>query len=138
MGRTFNPGTLAQGLPRDQYQWAQSLDQNINGQLDLGSIATDKPGAIDSTGTPANFNKGNGSGVLIRIGASGSKNGPQFNWTTSNTGVVINHGLGRQPIGFHLSDSDKQVQVYRVGTSNAQTITLAPTDATANTTVYIF
>jgi hypothetical protein len=138
MGRTFNPGTLMQGLPRDQYQWAQSLDQNINGSLDLGRVDAGAKGAIDSTGTPAAFTKGNGSGILIRIGASGSTNGPIYNWTTSNTGIAVNHQLQRQPIGFHLVDSDKALQVYRVGTANTNTITLAPSDATANATVYIF
>lgn len=138
MGKTFNPGTLQQGLPRDQYQWAQSLDETINGQLDLGRVDTGAQGAIDSTGTPAAFTKGNGSGVLIRIGASGSGNGPSNNWTSSSTGIPIQHGLGRQPIGFHLVDSDKPLQIYRTATANAQTITLAPSDATANATVYIF
>lgn len=139
MGQTFNPATLNQELSRQQFQWAQSLHTNINGDIDMGTIATEAPGAIDATGTPANFNKGNGSGVLIRVGASGSKNGPLYNWTTTGTGVVINHNLGRQPIGFHVVDSDKaNFTAFRTQTATDVTISLAPSDATVNSTIYIF
>jgi hypothetical protein len=137
MPRSTNPVNMAMGLPRQQLQWAQSVDETLNGGVSLGTIA---PGAksIDSTGTPANFNRDNSTGILIRIGASGSGNGPLYNWTTTGTGVEINHQLGRQPIGFHVVDSDKPLTVHRTTTSNTQTITLAPSDATANSTVYIF
>lgn len=134
MGRTQNPVDMAMGLPRMQKQWAQSLDSVINGDIDMGTVQSN---GLDATGTPALFNKGNGSGNLIRIGASGSSNG-NYQWTTTGTGVVIQHGLGRQPIGFHLSDADGQLQVWRTVVADNKQITLAPSDATKNATVYIF
>ena len=135
MTQSINPVDMAMGLPRQQLQWAQSIHQTVNGSLDMGNVL---PGGLDTTGTPANFNKGNGSGVLIRIGASGTTNGPKYNWTTSGTGISINHTLQRQPIGFHVVDSDKPLTVHRTVVSDSTQITLAPSDATANATVYIF
>jgi hypothetical protein len=137
MSRSVNPVDMAQGLPRQQLQWAQSVDSVVNGSIDMGTIVPGS-GSIDATGTPANFQRGNGSGILIRVGASGSNNGPKYNWTTSGTGVVINHQLQRQPIGFHVVDSDKPLTVHRTVVSDTNQITLAPSDATANATVYIF
>lgn len=137
MPRSINPVNMAMGLPRQQLQWAQSIDETLNGGVSLGTIAPGE-GSIDSTGTPANFSRDNSTGILIRVGASGSGNGPKYNWTTTGTGVSINHQLGRQPIGFHVVDSDKPLTVHRTVTSNTQTITLAPSDASANATVYIF
>jgi hypothetical protein len=129
--RTQNPVNIV-GLPNQMQQWAQSLHVALNGGLDLGT-ATSK----DSTGVYNKFQKSNGSGVLIRIGASGTTDN-DFAWTASNTGVAINHGLLRQPIGYHVVDMDKNVTVYRTATPDANQITLAPSDATANVTVYVF
>ena len=135
MSQSLDPVNISVGLPRAQKQWAQSLHTVINGGIDMGTVI---PGGLDATGTPANFAKGNSDGVLVRIGASGSSNGPKYNWTTSGTGIVIQHGLGRQPIGFKLVDCDGQLQVWRTAVADATQITLAPSDATKNVTVYIF
>jgi len=133
MSRSVNPNDMLQGLPSQQMRWAQSLDKVTNGNIDMGST-----NGLDSTGTPASFNQGNMKGVLVRIGASGSGNGPKYNWSTSGTGVVIFHGLMKQPIGFHVVDSDKALTVHRTVVADENQITLAPSDATANCTVWIF
>ena len=114
-------------------QWMQSIHKVTNGNLDFGSTT-----GLDSTGTPNNFNSGNLKSTLIRVGASGSSNGPKYNWTTTGTGVVINHGLLKQPIGFHVVDSDKPLTVHRTVVADENQITLAPSDATANATIHIF
>ena len=133
MSRSTNPVDAAIGLPRQQLQLAQSVNKVLNGNIDFGSTIS-----LDSTGTPASFNSGNMKSVLIRVGASGSNNGPVYNWSTSGTGVVINHGLFKQPIGFHVVDSDKPLTVHRTVVADATQITLAPSDATANATIHIF
>jgi hypothetical protein len=132
MGKTINPVDMARELPREHLQWVQSVHKEINGGLDIG-----RPVSKDSTGTWSTFNQGNGNGVLIRVGAAGTSNG-RYNWTAANVGVVINHGLNRQPVGYHVVDMDKMVTVFRTVVADAIQITLAPSDATVNVTVYIF
>src|ERR1700760_346497 len=100
--KTQNPVNIV-GLPNQMQQWAQSLHAALNGGIDMGT-----PNSKDSTGVYNKFVKSNGSGVLIRIGASGTTDN-DYAWTTSNTPVVINHGLLRQPIGYHVVDMDKNV-----------------------------
>jgi hypothetical protein len=119
-------------------EWAISVHQILNGGISLGQAISK-----DSNGVYNEFNQDNSTGVLLRIGPSGGTE-QKYNWTTSNTGIAINHNLvdlskkPRQPIGFHVVDSDKQVSVYRTATPTDTTINLAPTDATATVTVYIF
>lgn len=133
MSASTNPKDCQRGMPRQFQQWSDTVHKVVNGNLDFGSTT-----GLDSTGTPASFNTGNTKGVLIRVGASGSTNGPKYNWTTSGTGVVINHGLLKQPIGFHVVDSDKPLTVHRTVVADENQITLAPSDATANATIYVF
>jgi hypothetical protein len=132
MAKTLNPVDFARGMPAQLLQWAQSVHKQINGSLSMG-----EPIGKDSTGNYNAFNQGNTSGVLIRIGASGTS-GNSYAWTTTGTGISINHGLLKQPIGFHLVNSDKSLNIWQTVTPDVNTITLAPSDATANATVYVF
>lgn len=142
MGQPFNPNSFALSLPDDHRQFVQSIASNMNGNLDMGTPQGTVPttsGFGINQGVFSQFQKGNGSGVLVRIAAAGvSGTGATYNWTTANTGVVINHGLLRQPIGFHVVDMDKTVSVFRTAAPDQNQITLAPTDASASVTVYIF
>jgi len=91
-----------------------------------------------NAGVYTGFDKGNSSGVLIRIDAHGSSNpGVTYTWPSSG-GVKISHGLGRQPIGFKIVDKDKAVDVYRTAPPDKDFITLAATDISASVTVYVF
>jgi hypothetical protein len=132
MAKTINPVDMSMQLSKEHLRWAQSVHTQINGGLDLG-----RPISKDATGTYNQFDQGNGNGVLIRIGAAGTSNG-KYIWGASNAPIVINHGLGRQPVGYHIVDMDKNVTIYRTVAADATQITLAPTDASANTTVYVF
>ena len=120
-----------------QLQWSQSVHKTLNGGVDMGV-----PIGKDSNGVYNQFNTGNSTGVLIRIGAAASSE--PYKWTVANVGVSLNHalvdqnGTPRQPIGFKIVDKDKAMDVYRVGTPTTTNIILAPTDPTANVTVYVF
>jgi hypothetical protein len=131
MAKTQNP--VSAGVVGETLRWAQSVHKILNGAVDMG-VPT---GSKDSTGNYSEFSQGNGSGVLIRIGASGSV-GVANKWTTTGTAITINHGLQRQPIGVHLVNSDKQLQIWQPTTPTTVSIFLAPSDATANATVYVF
>jgi hypothetical protein len=129
MAKTQNP--VSAGVSGDTLRWAQSVHQTLNGNVDMG-IPTGK----DATGNWSEFGQGNSSGVLIRIGAASSTQANK--WTTTGTAIAVNHGLQRQPIGVHLVNSDKQLQVWQPTTATATYIYLAPSDATVNATVYVF
>ena len=131
--KSVNPQGLIQGLPTAQMQWAKSLHETVNGGISPG-----QPQGKDSTGQYNQFSGDNMSGTLIRVGASGSGNGPENNWGSTGTGLPINHKLGRQPIGTHLVSSDKALTIWQTTTPNENTITIAPSDATANATIYVF
>lgn len=109
---------------------AQSVFKVLN-----GGVQEAQPTSTDTLGVYNRFEADNGSGVMLRIGASGSTE--PIKWVASNVGLVINHGLHRQPIGFQLWDKDKTCDVYRTAVPTIDTITLACTDATVNVTVYI-
>lgn len=111
-------------------KWAQSVDKVLNGAVDMGEAT-----GQDANGVYNTFTQGNGSGILIRIGANGSTEPVQ--WDSSGA-VTVNHGLNRQPIGFKLVDKDGTVDVFRTATPTSSVIALKSTDKTVNTTVYIF
>jgi len=136
----YDPNTFAHTLPTVHRQWLQSAQEVFQGHVDMGTIVGNAPTTAGiNAGVATQFAKGNGSGILIRIAANGvTDTGAPYNWSASNTGIVINHGLQRQPIGYHVVDMDKVVQVYRTAAPDTQTITLAPSDNTASVTVYIF
>lgn len=140
MAKSFDPNSFAQELPILHRQWAQSVDLVLNGSVDMGTPTGNAPDSAGiNAGVYTQFKRGNGSGVLVRIAATGvGGTGAAYNWNGTGTGVVIYHGLKRKPIGFHVVDADKQVQVYRTAAPDDQQITLAPTDGTASVTVYIF
>lgn len=139
--KSVNPQLLANKVNREVLGWAQSIHQVVNGGVDMGTPAGARvpaSGGINA-GVYTQFNQGNSTGVLIRIAANGVSNtGASYNWAGVNVGVAIKHGLGRQPIGFHTVDADKDVRLYRTAAPDATQITLAPTDNTASVTVYIF
>lgn len=127
----YDPNTFAPSLPSTQKQWTQSVQQVLSGNVDMGT-----PLSQDSTGQYNTFAQGNGSGVLIRIGANGST-GNKHTWPTSGN-LVISHGLGRQPIGCHLVSSDQQLTICQPAAPTSSTITLAPSNNAVNATVYVF
>lgn len=138
MAKSVNPVDMALGLPRQQLQWAQSIHKVLNGQISPGTPLTQ-----DATGNFNTFSQDNMSGQLIRIGASGGL-GNTYNWTTSNTPIQVNHSLvdsnnkPRQPIGFHIVNKDKSMDAYITQTPDSTYLYIAPTDATANCTIYVF
>jgi hypothetical protein len=129
--RPYDPNTFAHTLPTLHRQWTQSVQQALSGNIDMGT-----PTSKDSTGQYNEFQKGNGSGVLIRIGAHGSS-GNTYTWPAAGN-LVINHGLLRQPIGCHLVSSDAQLTICQPTAPDSNSITLSPSNNAANATVYIF
>ncbi len=138
MPRSLSPIDWMLGMPGQVQKWAQSIHQIVNGGIALG-----QPISKNLAGVYNQFSTDNTAGTLIRIGASGTTE-QQYVWTTSNTPILINHNLvdmqnnPRQPMGFHVVDSDGDVRVYRTVTPTTTQISLAPTDATKNVTLYIF
>ena len=140
MTKPYDPNTFAHRLEPVHRQWVQSIQDTLQSNVDMG---TPKGNAPDSAGVNAGvytqFDRGNGSGVLIRIAAAGvTDTGASYNWTTAGVGIAINHGLQRKPIGFHVVDQDKAVQIYRTAPPTSEIITLAPSDETASVTIYVF
>lgn len=140
MTQPFDPNTFAHELPITHRQWIQSTQNVLQGNIDMGTPSGNAPTSAGvNAGVYTQFEKGNGSGVLIRIAAQGvSDTGAPYNWGGSNVGVIINHKLLRKPIGFHVVDQDKSVDIYRTAAPDENQITLAPTDNTASVTVYVF
>jgi len=126
-----DPNTFAHKLEAQHRQWVQSAQQTLTGGVDMGT-----PSSKDSTGQYNKFDKGNGSGNLIRIGATGST-GNDYTWPSAGP-LVINHKLLRQPIGCHIVSSDKDLRVWQPSAPDKDSITLTPSDHTANATVYVF
>lgn len=138
--KTFDPNNFATKLPIQHRQWVQSVQQAISGNVDLSIATGNAPSTAGvNAGVYTQFEKGNGSGILIRIAAAGATGtGAPYNWTTAGAGVVIKHGLGRKPIGFHVADSDGNANLYRTAAPDDQQITLTTTDPTVSNTVYIY
>lgn len=136
--KSLNPQDFALGLPAGQLRWALSEHKVIQGGIDMGI-----PQSKDSTGNYNTFDQGNTNGVLVRVGASGSSDNKNA-WTTSNTQIAINHGLTdsngqpRQPVGVHLVNSNKQLTIWQPTTPDTTNVYVAPSDATAYATLYIF
>lgn len=136
----FDPNNFAPKLQLQHMQWVQSVQKVMSGNVDMGVPTGQAPSTQGvNAGVYTSFGKGNGSGILIRIAANGvTGTGAAYNWGATGTGIEIAHGLERQPIGFHVVDQDKAVQVYRTAPPTSSSITLASSDNTASTTVYIF
>lgn len=138
MAKTLNPVDFARELATNTMRWAQSVHKILNGAVDMG-VPTQK----DATGNYNTFSQGNASGVLIRIGANGSS-GNTIIWAAAAAPITIQHGLvdsmnqPRQPIGVHLVNSDKDLRVWQPTAPTTANIFLAPSDNTANATVYVF
>jgi hypothetical protein len=115
------------------------VQQALTGNVDMGTATGNAPSSAGvNAGVYTQFNKGNGSGILIRIAANGSTDtGAAYNWPSSGS-LVINHGLLRQPIGFHVVDQDKNAPVSRTAPPDNNQITLTTTDPTASHTIYVF
>lgn len=143
MTKPFDPNSFAHTLGNLHRQFVQSISNVLTGNSDLGTPTGNTPTSSATYGINAGvysqFQKGNGSGVLIRIAANGvAGTGAKYNWPGSNVGVPLNHGLLRQPIGFKVADIDKDARVYRTAAPDVNQITLACTDSTASVTVYVF
>lgn len=134
-----DPNTFAHKLPEQHRQCLQSVHQVLSGNVDMGTAKGSAPASAGiNAGVYTQFDKGNGSGTLIRIAATGATDtGAAYNWPASGS-LVINHGLLRQPIGFHVVDQDKNAPVSRTAAPDSNQITLTTTDPTASHTIYVF
>lgn len=130
MTKVLNPQHMQAKITPEHLRWAQSVHKTLAGGVDMGI-----PTGTDSTGVFNTFDQGNSSGVLLRVGSSTSAE--PISWPTTGS-LVISHNLGRQPIGFKIVDKDKPVDVSRTAPPTTSTISLTPTDRTANVTLYIF
>lgn len=131
MTQAINPSLGNHSTPQGILRQAQSVYKVLQ-----NGLADAQPTGQDAAGVFNQFEQDNGNGVMLRIGAAGSEE--KIQWVTVDVGVVINHGLHRQPIGFYLADKDANCDVYRTVPPDANTITLACTNVDASVTVYIF
>ena len=137
--KTYNPSIMADKLTHHMRVWVQSVHETLNNGVVMGTPKSSHPldGSVNARVYNV-FDKGNSSGVLIRVAASGSTGtGAPYSWPASGS-LKIAHGLLRQPIGFKIVDKDKTVDVFRTAPPDKDFITLAPTDKTASVTLYIF
>jgi hypothetical protein len=132
MAKNVSSVDFTQSLPIQHRKWTQSVDEVLNGGVTLGV-----PIGKNNAGVFNEFSPDTSNGVLIRVGANGTTE-QKYIWGAIGTGIAINHGLQRQPIGFKIVDKDKTVDVWRTVTPTINTITLAPSDNTVNVTLYIF
>lgn len=130
MTKVLNPQHMQAKIAPEHLRWTQSVHKTLTQGVDMGI-----PTGTDSTGVYNKFDPGNSSGILIRVGASTSSE--IIKWPSSGS-LSIQHGLGRQPIGFKIVDKDKPVDVSRTAPPTTSIIQLVPTDSTANVTLYIF
>jgi hypothetical protein len=121
-------------------KWVQSVHQALTQGVDMGTPA---PNGTVPVGDPVNsgvfsqFEKGNGSGVLVRIAGTGANGNAPWRWPSSGA-LQIQHGLLRQPIGFIVADKDKTCDIWRTAPPTKDFIKLQCSDNTASVTVYIF
>lgn len=135
----YNPTSFVSQLTSQHRQWVQGVHKALAGGINLGvGVGTNPLSGGINDGVYTKFEKGNSSGTLVRISAAGvSGTGASYEWPSSGS-LVINHTLGRQPVGFHLVDSDKDVRIFRTSPPTSTTLNLQPTDRTASVTLYIF
>jgi hypothetical protein len=105
-----------------------------------GNISFGSPTAFDNAGTGITYNTDNTDGVLIRVGASSNPNVLPNSWGANNTPVTITHNLNRRPVGYLVMCKDKTCDVYSGNpfVADLNTISLAITDGSADTLLYIF
>jgi hypothetical protein len=137
--RPYDPNTFAHALPIAHRQWTQSVQQALTGNVDMGTPKGNAPSSAGvNAGVYTQFDKGNGSGILIRVAANGATDtGAAYNWPASGS-LVINHGLLRKPIGFHVVDTDGVATVHRTAAPDENQLTLQVSDPTVSHTIYVF
>jgi hypothetical protein len=141
MTKPASVDSFATTLPTAQRTWAQSLNNVLQGNIDMGTPTGNAPSSAGvNAGVYTQFQQGNGSGVLIRVAAAGvTGTGAQYNWNgTAGTGIVINHGLLRKPIGFQVVDADGTASISRTAAPDTNQITLTTTAPAVSNTLYIF
>lgn len=139
MGKTYNPTSFVAELTPHHTRWVQSVHKALNAGINFGTGSATNPatGGVNA-GVYTQFEKGNGDGELVRIAGAGvGGTGALYEWPSSGS-LVINHTLGRKPVGFHLVDSDKDVRIFRTASPTITQISLQPTDSSASVTLYIF
>lgn len=135
----LNPQNLASAITSAELKQHQSIVKVLTGNIDMGTgIGTAPSSSGVNAGVYTKFNKGNGSGILIRIAANGvTDSGADYNWPSSGS-LVINHGLLRQPIGWHSVDADGVSTLSRTAPPDENQITLATSNNAVSNTIYVF
>lgn len=133
--KAINPTIENLGHPQSALRQAQSVYKAINQGIEIAT-----PSGQDSSGIYNKFEPGNQAGVMIRIGATGTTE-QQYTWpNVAGNPLKINHGLLKQPIGFHVVDIDGSANIYRYKANplDSNYISLATSDPSVNVTVFIF
>jgi hypothetical protein len=140
MTLVLNPQNLAGKIEPEELKQHQSVAKTLTGNVDMGTATgVAPPSAGVNAGVATQFNKGNGSGVLIRIAANGvAGTGAPYNWGASGVGIVINHGLLRTPLGWQIMDADGVSTIHRTAAPTEDTITLATSNNAVSNTIYVF
>jgi hypothetical protein len=112
-------------------RFAQSVYTSLNGGITLASGRS-----TDATGVYNKFDMANGSGKMVRIGATGSTE--PLKWNSGTSQATIIHQLGTKPTGFLITDLDGNAVIWRVGAPTNTQITLQISVNTVNATVYVF
>ena len=137
--KPYDPNTIAHTLPAAHRQFLQSVNNVLTGNVDMGTPKGNAPTSAGvNAGVYTQFDKGNGSGILIRVAANGvTGTGADYNWPATGS-LVINHGLLHKPIGFHVVDVDGVATVHRTAPPDENQVTLTTSDPTVSHTIYVF
>lgn len=128
----INPTAVKFNATQNILRWAQSVYTNLNAGLTLAL-----GNKSDSSGVYNTFNRTNGDGIMIRVGAAAGSEPIKWDAGTSTAAISV-ATLGRKPTGWIICDIDKPASVYRSAAPTTTTLTLHTSDNTCSITVWIF
>jgi hypothetical protein len=113
-------------------RWAQSIYQSISGGI---TLALGK--GSDINGVYNTFDKTNGDGIMVRVGAAASAEAIKWDAGTGQASIAVNT-LGRKPTGWIICDIDRPASIYRNAPPTTSSLILKTSDTTCSITVWIF
>lgn len=113
-------------------RWAQSIYQSLNAGITLALGR-----GSDSLGVYNTFDRTNGDGIMMRVGAAASSEPVKWDGGTLQAAIPVST-INRKPTGWIICDIDKPAQIYRVVPPTTSSLILKTSDATCSIIVWIF
>lgn len=128
----INPTAEKFKAPHNVLRWAQSIYTSLNAGL---TMATGR--GSDANGVFNTFDRANGDGIMVRVGAAAGTEPIKWNAGTSQAAINI-QTLGRKPTGWWVCDIDTACYVFRALPPTTTTLTLQTSNTACSITVWIF